>query len=141
MKKTNLDLDTMHQTKDVLKSIGSDRWAMSIGLVPDSIQQNLMGFAYISHPDVRDVEIVVDTDNKEILFKIFLPAFQISKRKTLQKRYHYWRGSTSLLGKMIELHFSKKWTPVNIEGTLKKFVRDYLGVEVKVEVEVLQWVP
>jgi hypothetical protein len=116
-----------------------DRWMMDNGLVSDSVQQNLFGYACLCHPDVLygDVEIKIDAEKRQVFYTIPLNKgyrSYVSYKKKMAKL----ENATSLFGLWRKARLLKKHRLIDVEMILGRFVKDYLGDGWKVEVEVVK---
>lgn len=121
------------QLEDILSI---ERWLLGCGLVPDSVQQNLVAYGFLSSEHVQDVEVMLDVRGKTAEFKIILLPKDLKKYERFQKRLAKYTNSTSLWGKWMLLRLLKKSIKTNIDGNLRRFMRDYMPqFTVKIEVK------
>lgn len=119
--------------------VSTDRWLVNNGLFSESIQQNLFGFACLSHPSVNHstVKVVVDAENRNVSFEIGL------SKGLLRYRLYKWiqnklKGSRSLLCMWLHVKLLRRNILIDVEVILRKFVKDYLGNKWNVEVDVFK---
>ena len=75
------------QTEDqISRIIATDRWLLNSGLVTDSVQQNLLAYGYLSSDKVKNVEVVLDVNNKKVSYKIYLSKSNYKGYMQFRKR-------------------------------------------------------
>jgi hypothetical protein len=124
------------QTKleDLDKQIGTDRWLMDNGLVSSSTQENLLAYGYLSSEYVSNVEVLVNVENKTVVYKVQLPRKAAKQYKRFRKFFD--SQPASLVGKYRKLRNIRNSHRINVEGNLCRFLKDYLP-GYKVETEIL----
>lgn len=126
------------ETADTLeKMLGTERWLMSVGLVPETVQQNLITYGLLSSENAINAEVDLDIKGKIAKYTIFLTSGKrVKEYQKYQAKLDKYSMSTSLLGKFLLLRLLKRRLHMDIEGNLKRFVRDYLpGFKVEFEVK------
>lgn len=114
--------------------LSTERWLLSVGLVPESVQENLVAYGYLASEKVFDVEVALDLDHKTVTYKLFFSAKDLKTHTKYASALVKYSTSTTLWGKFMYLRLLKKKIKMDVRGNLEKFVASYLpGFKVTAE--------
>lgn len=117
--------------------LSTERWLLSVGLVPESVQENLVSFGYLASDRVFDVEVDLDLANKAVAYRLFMSPKNLKAHAKYAAKLVEYGGATSLWGKFMYLRLLKKKIKMDIQGNLNKFVASYLpGFKVTMETSI-----
>lgn len=117
----------------ITETVGSDRWLLENGLISESVQQHLVAFGWLSSDFVSDVEVILDTKNKQVTYKVVLN--KQGYKKYLQFKKWLPKKPKTIFGMYLKLRAVRDAIKINVEANLQRFVSDYLpGFGIAVEV-------
>lgn len=117
------------------KMLATEKWFLNTGLVPETVQDNLMAYGWLSSEKAMDVEVILDVTTKSVTYKVKLTKKDLKAYDKYRKGLEKYKTATSIFGKWMLLRFLKRRVRVDIEGNLRRFLKDYLP-EFKLVVEV-----
>jgi hypothetical protein len=116
-----------------LHTTSPDSWLLSIGIISEQAEQNLMLYAYLSTPGVLFAEFVVDIEKRNIQYVLVLSR----KSRMLLAIQEFLFARRNLLSKLILAFILKLFGSYNPKVRIVRCLRDYIGSDWTVQVEVV----
>ena len=120
------------EEKELESYVNHHRWLINNGLANPEIQDNLYMYGILSHPEAKEVDVILDISKKRIDYVLFFEPRMINildKFKALSSKSSLW--STFCLWRLL-----KKYGNLDLKSPLSRMIRDYCGPLWSISVEV-----
>ena len=131
-----MDTTQAQEVKELERMLATERWFLSTGLVPETVQENLIAYGWLSSEKAMDVEVILDVNTKSVTYKVKLTKKDLKGYTKHRAGLIKYKGATSIFGKWMLLRLLRNNVKMDIEGNLRRFLKDYLP-DFKLNVEVL----
>lgn len=132
----SMDTTQAQEVKELERMLATERWFLSTGLVPETVQENLIAYGWLSSEKAMDVEVILDVNTKSVTYKVKLTKKDFKGYTKHRAGLIKYKGATSIFGKWMLLRLLRNNIKIDIEGNLRRFLKDYLP-DFKLNVEVL----
>jgi len=135
-------LGAIRAIQDGIPQAGTVRWLWSNGIVSEGIRINLINFGYMSHPKVKNVEVIIpenvnEGEQRYVIYNVWLPQKFVKRYVKDRKQIQWLSARDGLLWKWLLVRKMEKTETTDIGRNIRRGVREYLGSAVPVIVKVL----